>query len=118
MAMEGKQQARLRRARRARGRIRARALPRLSVYRTPRHIYAQLLTSDGSRVLAAASTLETQLRDGATGNCTAAARIGTLIGERVLAAGIDTVAFDRSGYRYHGRVRSLAQSAREAGLHF
>ena len=113
-----KKQARLRRARRARGRIRARGLPRLSVYRTPRHIYAQLLNPEGSCVLAAASTLESGLRDGVTGNRVAAARVGTLIAERVLAAGIDTVAFDRSGYRYHGRVQALAQSARDAGLAF
>ncbi len=116
--MAGTTSARLRRARRARGRIRARGLPRLSVYRTPRHIYAQLLTPEGSRVLAAASTLEADFRDELTGNRTAAARVGALIAERVLATGIDTVAFDRSGYRYHGRVESLAQSAREAGLHF
>ena len=91
---------------------------RLSVYRTPRHMYAQVISPDGDKVLAAASTLDKELRSGATGNADAAAKVGALIAERAKAAGVSKVAFDRSGFRYHGRVKALADAAREGGLEF
>lgn len=113
-----KKAARLRRARRSRARARVLGMHRLSVNRTPRHIYAQVISAQGDRVLAAASTLDKSLRSGATGNVDAARSVGTLIAERARAAGVSTVAFDRSGYKYHGRVKALAEAAREAGLEF
>lgn len=115
-----KKQSRLRRARRARAKIRDLAVNRLSIHRTPRHIYAQVIAPDGGTVLAAASTLEKDIRKGTTGtgNISAAAIVGTHIAEKAKAAGIDVVAFDRSGFRYHGRVKALADAAREAGLKF
>ncbi|EGG30854.1 LSU ribosomal protein L18p (L5e) [Aequoribacter fuscus] len=91
---------------------------RLTVHRTPRHIYAQVLNAAGDKVLAAASTLDKSLRDGATGNQAAAAEVGKLIAQRAKDAGVTQVAFDRSGFRYHGRVKSLADAARENGLEF
>lgn len=91
---------------------------RLSVYRTPRHIYAQVLSPDGATVLASASTVEKDQRGQGTGNVDAAARIGSLIAERAKAVGVSKVAFDRSGYKYHGRVQALADAAREGGLEF
>jgi large subunit ribosomal protein L18 len=91
---------------------------RLSVHRTPRHIYAQVIAPSGDRVLASASTLDSSLRSGATGNVDAAAAVGKLVAERARAAGIEKVAFDRSGYKYHGRVKALAEAARESGLEF
>jgi large subunit ribosomal protein L18 len=91
---------------------------RLTVHRTPRHIYAQILNAAGDKVLAAASTLDKSLRDGATGNQAAAAEVGKLIAQRAKDAGVTQVAFDRSGFRYHGRVKSLADAARENGLEF
>lgn len=116
--MSVKNQSRLRRARRARAKIRQLGAVRLSVHRTPRHIYAQIIAVDGSKVLASASTLDKALRSGKTGNADAATAVGTLIAERAKAAGVETVAFDRSGYKYHGRVKALADAAREAGLKF
>ncbi len=115
-----KKQNRLRRARKARAKIRELAVNRLSVHRTPRHIYAQIIGPDGGTVLASASTLEKDVRKGTkgTGNVEAAAIVGARIAEKAKAAGIDTVAFDRSGFRYHGRVKALAEAAREAGLKF
>ena len=115
-----KKQNRQRRARKARAKIRELAVNRLSVHRTPRHIYAQIIAADGGTVLASASTLETDVRKGtkSTGNAEAAAIVGARIAEKAKAAGIDTVAFDRSGFRYHGRVKALADAAREAGLKF
>ena len=115
-----KKQSRLRRARRARAKIRELAATRLSVHRTPRHIYAQIIAADGATVLASASTLEKDVRTGTkgTGNVAAAAIVGARIAEKAKAAGIDTVAFDRSGFQYHGRVKALAEAAREAGLKF
>jgi large subunit ribosomal protein L18 len=112
--------ARLRRAKSARSHIRKLGVPRLSVLRTGQHLYAQLFTADGSRVLAAASTLEAPVRDGLSGNKNkeAAAKVGQVIAERARAAGVEAVAFDRSGYRYHGRIKALADAAREAGLKF
>ena len=116
--MIDKKTVRLRRAKRARMKIRELGAVRLTVYRSPRHIYAQLIAPDGGRVLAQASTLDATLRDGATGNVDAARKVGTLIAERAKAAGCTRVAFDRSGYKYHGRVKGLAEAAREAGLEF
>jgi large subunit ribosomal protein L18 len=91
---------------------------RLSVHRTPRHIYAQIIAPAGDRVLACASTLDSELRGGKTGNIEAAAAVGKLVAERAKAVGIDAVAFDRGGYKYHGRVKALADAARESGLNF
>ena len=91
---------------------------RLSVYRTPRHIYAQIIAPEGNEVLASASTLDKDLRSGSTGNVEAAGKVGQLIAERAKAAGVSAVAFDRSGYKYHGRVKALAEAAREGGLEF
>lgn len=116
--MSEKNKARLRRARRGRARVRELGYNRLSVNRTPRHIYAQILSAEGDRVLAAASTLDKSLRSGATGNVEAAKAVGALIAERAKTAGVSTVAFDRGGYKYHGRVKALADAAREAGLEF
>lgn len=116
--MNVKKQARLRRARKARARISRLGVNRLNVYRTPRHMYAQVTTPDGSKVLATASTVEKDQRSSATGNVDAASRIGALIAERAREAGISKVAFDRSGYNYHGRVKALADAAREGGLEF
>lgn len=109
---------RLRRARRVRYRMREMGVTRLTVHRTPRHTYAQVISGDGARVLAAASTLEKALGDGARGNVEAARKVGTLIAKRALEKSISRVAFDRSGFRYHGRVKALADAAREAGLEF
>jgi large subunit ribosomal protein L18 len=81
-------------------------------------MYAQVITPAGDRILATASTLEKDLRSGATGNADAAAKVGTLIAERAKSAGVTQVAFDRSGYKYHGRVKALAEAAREGGLEF
>lgn len=116
--MSDKKQSRLRRARRARAKISELNVNRLSVHRTPRHIYAQVIAEDGGRVLASASTLDKDLRQGKTGNSDAAKVVGALIAERAKAAGISKVAFDRSGFKYHGRVKALADAAREAGLEF
>ena len=115
-----KKQNRLRRARKGRAKIRELEVNRLSVHRTPRHIYAQIIGADGGTVLASASTLESEVRKGVKsgGNVEAAAIVGARIAEKAKAAGIDTVAFDRSGFRYHGRVKALADAAREAGLKF
>ncbi len=116
--MNVKKQARLRRARRARAKISGLRANRLCVYRTPRHIYAQIIAPTGDQVLASASTLDKSLRGGKTGNVEAAKKIGELIAERAKAAGVSKVAFDRSGYNYHGRVKALAEAAREGGLEF
>jgi len=115
-----KKQNRLRRARRGRSKIRELEATRLSVHRTPRHIYAQIIGAHGNKILASASTLEAEVRKGIKngGNVAAAAIVGARIAEKAKAAGIDTVAFDRSGFRYHGRVKALADAAREAGLKF
>ena len=112
--------ARLRRAKSTRARIRTLGVPRLSVLRTGQHVYAQLFSADGSKVLAAANTTQGDVRDGlkSNKNAEAAARVGRAIAEKARAAGIDKVAFDRSGYRYHGRIKALADAAREGGLQF
>ncbi len=116
--MSAKNDSRLRRARRARSRMRRLGVNRLSVHRTPRHIYAQVFAAAGDRVLASASTLDADLRGGKTGNIEAAAAVGRLLAERARQAGIEEVAFDRGGYKYHGRVKALADAARESGLKF
>lgn len=110
-----------RRKRRVRKRIRGTAeRPRLTVYRSLRHIYAQLIDDDAGRVVAAASTVEPAVRAefGSTGNKEAAARVGELAAKRALEKGVTRVVFDRNGRLYHGRVRSLAEAARAAGLKF
>lgn len=116
--MSAKKESRLRRARKVRVKIRDLGTTRLCVHRTPRHMYAQITTADGSQVLATASTLDKELRQDATGNVDAAKKVGQLIAERAKKAGVEQVAFDRSGFRYHGRVKALADAAREAGLQF
>jgi large subunit ribosomal protein L18 len=116
--MNEKQSARLRRARRGRAKMRELGMTRLSIHRTPRHIYAQVISPEGDKVLASASTLDKDLRSGNTGNSEAAAAVGKLVAERAKAAGVTEVAFDRSGFRFHGRVKALADAAREGGLEF
>lgn len=115
-----KNTARLRRAKTTRAHIRKLGVARLSVLRSGQHIYAQLFTADGSKVLASASTVQADVKEGLKGNknMEAAAKVGRTIAAKALAAGIDKVAFDRSGYRYHGRIKALADAAREGGLQF
>ena len=116
--MSVKKVTRLRRARKARLKMRELEAVRLCVYRSSQHIYAQVLSADGGKVLASASTLDKELRDGATGNVDAAKKVGQLVAERAKAAGVTQVAFDRSGFKYPGRVKALADAAREGGLEF
>ena len=116
--MNEKKVSRMRRARRGRMKMRELGVTRLSVTRTPRHIYAQVISADGSTVIAQASTLEKQLRGDATGNAEAASKVGALVADRAKQAGVSAVAFDRSGYKYHGRIKALADAAREGGLEF
>ena len=113
-----KKAKRQRRARRTRVRISLQGVHRLCVHRTPQHIYAQIIAPEGNRVVASASTLNPELRGAlkGTGNIAAAAAVGKEIAERAKKAGIEKVAFDRSGFKYHGRVKALADAAREAGL--
>ncbi len=115
-----KKDARLRRARKTRALIAEKKAVRLTVFRSNCHIYAQVISGCGSKVLAAASTVEPGLRAEASngGNVAAAAVIGKLIAERAKAAGVETVAFDRAGFKYHGRIKALAEAAREGGLKF
>lgn len=115
-----KNDKRLRRATKTRARIRELAMVRLTIHRTPRHIYAQVIDSAGEKVLAAASTVQEVVKKDlkGTGNVEAAKAVGRSIAERAKAAGVTKVAFDRSGYQYHGRVKALADAAREAGLEF
>jgi len=112
--------ARLRRAKSTRAHIRKLEVARLSVHRSNQHLYAQVFSASGDRVIAAASTLQESVNVDLKGtkNLVAAAAVGKAVAERCLAAGIDKVAFDRSGFRYHGRVKALADAAREAGLKF
>jgi len=111
---------RLRRAKKSRMRIREQGKCRLSIHRTPRHIYAQIIAANGSEVLTSASTIQAEVKGDlkTTGNIDAAAAVGKAIAEKAKAAGITGVAFDRSGFKYHGRVKALADSARENGLEF
>ena len=115
-----KKLARLRRARRARARIHELRAFRLTVHRTPSHIYAQIIAPEGNKVVVAASTLEAEVSKGLKhcGNVAAAQAVGKAIAEKAKKAGITAVAFDRSGFRYHGRVKALADAARESGLQF
>lgn len=115
-----KKTARLRRATRARKKIQELGATRLVVHRTPRHIYAQLIAPNGSEVLAAASTTEKAIAESVskTGNVDAAKAVGKAIAERAKEKGVESVSFDRSGFKYHGRVAALADAAREAGLQF
>jgi large subunit ribosomal protein L18 len=115
-----KKTSRLRRAKKARSKIRTLGVNRLSVHRTPRHIYAQITTPDGAQVLASASSVLKDIRTefSTTGNSETAAAVGKLLAERAKTAGITQVAFDRSGFKYHGRVKALADAARENGMEF
>lgn len=109
--------ARLRRARRTRARIKNLAVVRLSVHRSNQHIYAQIIAPEANRILANASTLDPEIKmQIKSSNIAAAKLVGSLIAKRALSAGIKKLAFDRSGYRYHGRVKALAEAARESGI--
>ena len=122
--MIDRKESRLRRARATRARISLQKVNRLTVNRTSTHIYASVISADGARVLATASTVETEVRNqlasskGKGGNVSAAKLVGERIAQKARAAGIEQVAFDRAGFRYHGRVKALAEAAREAGLKF
>lgn len=120
-----KKESRMRRARRTRAKIREMGVYRLSVHRTPQHTYAQVIAPNGSEVVACASTLEKSIREVLTnsdvkhgGNIKAAAVVGKMLAERATQKGVTSVAFDRSGFKYHGRVKALADAAREGGLQF
>ncbi|QKK03236.1 MAG: 50S ribosomal protein L18 [Pseudomonadota bacterium] len=118
--MKDKNLSRLRRSRRNRARIQRSGQARLTVHRSGRHIYAQIIAPGGGRTLAAASTLQKDVAEGLKSTCSveAAELVGRTVAERGLAAGVEAVAFDRSGFKYHGRVKALADAAREAGLKF
>jgi large subunit ribosomal protein L18 len=122
--MSDKKLSRLRRARATRARIRLERENRLTVFRSNLNIYASVISSDGGKVLVTASTVEPEVRSqlggtkGKGGNAAAAKVVGTRLAQKAKAAGIESVAFDRAGYRYHGRVKALAEAAREAGLKF
>jgi large subunit ribosomal protein L18 len=121
--MIDKKESRLRRARATRARIALQKVNRLTVFRTNLHIYASVMSPDGGKVLASASTVEPEVRSqlgakGKGGNAAAAKLIGARIAQKARAAGVEAVAFDRSGFLYHGRVKALAEAAREAGLKF
>ncbi len=122
-----KKDQRVRRSRQTRARIALQRVARLTVHRTNLHIYAQVISEDGTKVLASASTLEAEVRKdlgadgkkvGKGGNAAAASAVGKRIAEKAKAAGVEKVAFDRAGFAYHGRVKALADAAREAGLQF
>ncbi|MBX2867696.1 MAG: 50S ribosomal protein L18 [Acidiferrobacterales bacterium] len=118
--MSDKKTSRLRRARKTRAKIAGLEAVRLSVHRTPRHFYAQVIDAASENVLASASTLDAGLRKELkyTGNVEAASAVGKLLAEKAVSAGVEAVAFDRSGFRYHGRVKAFAEAARENGLKF
>src|SRR5262245_23879959 len=121
--MLNKKDQRLRRARQTRTRIVKQDVARLTVFRSNLHIYASIVSDDGARILASASTVEKDLRSqlgaaGKGGNAAAATIVGKRIAERAKAAGVEKVAFDRAGFAYHGRIKALAEAAREAGLQF
>lgn len=115
-----KKEARTRRSTKTRDHIRTLGTRRLCVHRTPRHIYAQIIEPGGSRVITCASTLEKDIRSKIKypGNVEAATMVGKVLAERAKAAGVTKVAFDRSGYKYHGRIKALAEAARENGMEF
>jgi large subunit ribosomal protein L18 len=116
---ESKKESRYRRARKTRAHIAKLRMPRLSVFRASKHIYAQIIAPDGN-VIVSASTVEPEMRAALPkgGNVAAAKAIGERVAQKAIAAGVESIAFDRSGYRYHGRVQALADAAREAGLKF
>ena len=116
--MKKKVSGRYRRARKVRSKVKMLGIHRLSVFRSSRHIYAQLSSNDGAEIITSASTIESSLKGKNNGDIKAASKVGKLIAERALEKGITNVAFDRSGYRYHGRVKALAEKARETGLEF
>ena len=118
--MNSKKNTRIRRAKRSRIKIRELGAHRLCIHRTPRHIYAQVISPEGDKVLAAASTLDADVKTAVknSGNIDAASAVGKAIAEKSKAAGVSSVAFDRSGFKYHGRVKALADAAREGGLEF
>ena len=118
--MKHKKSARLRRARKARTKIKELRAQRLCIFRSPRHIYAQIIDDVNGQVVASASTVEAKMRASVKngGNIAAATEVGKLIAENAKAAGISKVAFDRSGFKFHGRVKALADAAREQGLEF
>lgn len=118
--MKSKKLSRLKRAKRARAKIAGSGRNKLTVHRTPKHIYAQLISNDSSEIIVSASTLDKELSEnsGKTGNVEAAKRVGKLIAERAKEKGQTLVAFDRSGFKYHGRVKALADAAKEHGMEF
>ena len=118
--MKSKKQARIKRAIRTRARIRLKGINRLCIHRTPKHLYAQVIAANGSEVLVSASTLDKDIRGEVkySGNVDAATVVGKKLGERAKQAGVTQVAFDRSGFKYHGRIKALADAAREQGLEF
>jgi len=115
-----KKETRLKRALKLRSKIKKLSTVRLSIHKTSQHIYAQVISGDGSVTLASASTTQTEIKSALknTGNVEAAAQVGKFIAQKAIAAGVTEVAFDRSGFKYHGRVKALADAAREAGLKF
>lgn len=115
-----KKLSRLRRARKTRSRIRLQGINRLCVHRTPRHIYAQIISPSGAEVITSASTLDKEIKKGIkySGNIEAATAVGKTLAERAKRAGVSRVAFDRSGFKYHGRIKALADAARENGIEF
>jgi len=115
-----KKSSRIRRSRKTRAKIRELRVPRLTIHRTPRHIYAQVIDGENEKVLAAVSTVQADVKSALkySGNSEAAVAVGKAIAEKAKAAGVSKVAFDRSGFKYHGRVKALADAAREAGLEF
>jgi large subunit ribosomal protein L18 len=120
--MDKKKAARIRRATKARNQIRRLEVPRLTVHRSGRHLYAQVISADGASVVAAASTVQKDVckEHDLKGTCnkSAAVAVGKTVAQRAVDAGIETVAFDRSGFKYHGRIKALADAAREGGLKF
>lgn len=116
--MISKKASRLRRTKKSRAKIAELGVNRLSVYRSNQHIYAQVISPDASKVIASASTQDKHLKSANGGNVEAAKKVGELVAKRAKDKGIEKVAFDRSGFKYHGRVRALADAAREAGLQF
>lgn len=118
--MASKKDSRLRRAKKTRHNIREKGAHRLTVHRTSKHIYAQVIAPEGNKVVASASTVQKDVSEGLkyTGNIEAAAQVGKAIAEKSSAAGVKKVAFDRSGFMYHGRIKALADAARENGLEF
>jgi large subunit ribosomal protein L18 len=115
-----KKQSRMKRALKLRSKIKKLNVTRLSIHKTSQHIYAQVISADGTKTLASASTTQSDIRANLknTGNIAAAAEVGKFIAQKAIAAGVSEVAFDRSGFKYHGRVKALADAAREAGLKF